>query len=566
MKLFAQLAELLLPWSGALLGLFGLVTINAHRREAYLLGEITAYFALAGLIGLMLWWWLDRSLLMGLGWLACTVGGAAIGFWWYRDGVLAVDELKARLTKRSRLARVGRTDVRTVAAELPPLRQEYDPRQHHRHGDFFLGLGVNNKPIYWGGSLPHTSISGTSGSGKGRKLQDLGAQSILNGEALFYLDPKDDEWGPHAMRSACKEHGAAYHYLRLLPESPHQINLLAGAKAWEIEELFHAALGLSDTGAGSDFFRAKDRHAARKAAELAASERLTVAQVHQRMAAKKYWQKESPGFLGKLAELAKVDAINASQGAFSLADIIANGGGVYIVGSMTLQAVKRAQQMIFVRIQQIATARDRMQDKQRTVCVIADEGKYHISRPVLQGLGASRDKGMRVILAFQSFQDLKDCPDDMNPEMVTGAIIENTPCKLVYRLEDPETADWLARKSGTVLVDDETRILDKTIALSETALSGRIIKQAEHFLFDANKLMNLPTGWGVLFGRGVAQACFVSPYRVVKSVDAVIPTALLAAALPDAFEHNSATDAPKPASAVKKMRGVLPDDDFFELG
>lgn len=555
-----------MPWSGALLGLFVPVTINAHRRAAYLWGELTAYFASIGLVGAALWWWLDRSPVKGLGWLACTVGGATVGFWWYRDGILLVDELEARLTKRSRLARVGRTDVRTVAAELPTQRNEYDPRQFHRHGDFFLGLAVDNKPIFWGGSLPHTSISGTSGSGKGRKLQDFGAQSVLNGEALFYLDPKDDEWGPHALRSACQEHGAAYHYLRLLPESPHQINLLAGARAWEIEELFHAALGLSDTGAGSDFFRVKDRHAARKAAELAAREQLTLAQVYQQMSAKKYWQKESPGFLGKLAELAQVDAINANRGAFNLADIIAHGGGVYIVGSMTLQAVKRAQQMIFVRIQQIATARDRMLGKQRTVCVIADEAKYHISRPVLQGLGASRDKGMRVILAFQSFQDLKDCPDDMNPEMVTGAIIENTPCKLVYRLEDPETADWLAKKSGTVLVDDETRILDKTIALSETALSERIIKQAEHFLFDANKLMNLPTGWGVLFGRGVAQACFVSPYRVVKSADAIIPTAALVAALPDTFEHHNETDAPKPASAVKKMRGVLPDDDFFELG
>jgi len=555
-----------MPWSGALLGLFVPVTINAHRRAAYLWGELTAYFASIGVVGAALWWCLDRSPVKGLGWLACTVGGATVGFWWYRDGILAVDELEARLTKRSRLARVGRTDVRTVAAELPTQRNEYDPRQFHRHGDFFLGLAVDNKPIFWGGSLPHTSISGTSGSGKGRKLQDFGAQSVLNGEALFYLDPKDDEWGPHALRSACQEHGAAYHYLRLLPESPHQINLLAGARAWEIEELFHAALGLSDTGAGSDFFRVKDRHAARKAAELAAREQLTLAQVYQQMSAKKYWQKESPGFLGKLAELAQVDAINANRGAFNLADIIAHGGGVYIVGSMTLQAVKRAQQMIFVRIQQIATARDRMLGKQRTVCVIADEAKYHISRPVLQGLGASRDKGMRVILAFQSFQDLKDCPDDMNPEMVTGAIIENTPCKLVYRLEDPETADWLAKKSGTVLVDDETRILDKTIALSETALSERIIKQAEHFLFDANKLMNLPTGWGVLFGRGVAQACFVSPYRVVKSADAIIPTAALVAALPDTFEHHNETDAPKPASAVKKMRGVLPDDDFFELG
>jgi type IV secretory pathway TraG/TraD family ATPase VirD4 len=278
-----------------------------------------------------------------------------------------------------------------------------------------------------------------------------------------------------------------------------------------------------------------------------------------------YWREEAPGFLGKLGELAEVDAINAKSGAFSIADVIANGGGVYVVGSMTLQAVKRAQQMIFVRIQQIATARDRMQGKQRTVCVIADEAKYHISRPVLQGLGASRDKGMRVILAFQSFMDLKDCPNDLNPDMVVGAIVENTPCKLIYRLEDPDTADWLARKSGMVLVDDEARTIEKNIVLSETALGERTVRQGEHFLFDTNKLMNLPSGWSVLFGRGVAQACYVSPYRVTKSIEAITPTAApiaeVATTVIDAIETVPST----PIKAIRKKTGGNTDDDFFSL-
>jgi len=204
------------------------------------------------------------------------------------------------------------------------------------------------------------------------------------------------------------------------------------------------------------------------------------------------------------------------------------------------------------------------------VCVIADEAKYHISRPVLQGLGASRDKGMRVVLAFQSFQDLKDCPDDLNPDMVIGAIVENTPCKLIYRLEDPDTADWLARKSGVVLVDDEARTLEKNIALSETTFGERTIRQAEHFLFDSNKLMNLPSGWSVLFGRGVARACYVSPYRVTKSTEAITPTA--APVSQEESEINSLESAEAvPSMMVRtggKKRGgggVAADNDFFSL-
>lgn len=565
LRFLASLGDFLMPWSGVFFGFFTPVSISAHRREAYVLGEVTAYIAASGVLGMAVWWQMGGIHGQAWAWLFCACGGAALAFLWYRNGVPMLDEIKDRLTKRSGLARIGRTDVRTVAAELPLPRKEYDPRQFHRIDDFFLGTDGAGQPVYWGRSLPHMSISGTSGSGKGRKLQDLAAQSILNGEALFYLDPKDDEWGAHALFTACREHSASYHYLRLLPESPPQINLLAGAKSWQIEEMFHATFGLSDTGSGADFYRAKDRAAAHATSNIAAIEQITIAQVYERMAADEYWLEEAPGFMGKLAELAQVDAINATSGVYTIEDVIQHGGGLYVVGSMTLQAVKRAQQMIFVRIQQIATARDRMLGEHRTVCVIADEAKYHISRPVLQGLGASRDKGMRVVLAFQSFVDLKDCPADMNPDMVIGSVTENTPCKLTYRIEDPDTAEWLAKKTGIVLVDDQTRVLEKNIALSEIAQTERSIRQSETFLFDTNKLMNLPAGWGVLFGCGVAKACYVSAYRVTKSIDAITPTAAQVpesdSALPPVLEVASST----PAQVVKKKRGSGFDDDFFRM-
>ncbi|MEQ1525985.1 MAG: TraM recognition domain-containing protein [Gallionella sp.] len=516
--------DTLMPWSGFASGLFGIFAVRTYIDEQYLRSEILSYLAGTGLIGITLWWLLpERSASLGMEWAGCLLGGLVCVFIWYRFAPGLFDRAQAKLTKRSGVERLGRTDVRTVAKLLPQHHNEYDPRQYHRAGEFFMGLDQNNNPIYWAGNLPHIAIAGTSGCGKGRKLQDLAAQSIMNSEALFYLDPKDDEWGAHALYSACNEHGKPYHYLALLPENPAQINILAGAKAWEIEELFSATLSLQDTGKGADFFKAKDRNAAHHASVLAHEENLTIAELYSDMSNDVFWQKEAPGFLDKLREMAGVEAINARESSFSIAEIVANGGGVYVLGSMTLQAVKRAQQMIFVRIQQIATARDRMNGVQRTVCVIADEAKYHISRPVLQGLGASRDKGMRVVLSFQSFTDLKDCPADLNPEMVAGAIVENTPCKFIYKLEDPDSSDWFARKSGVILVDDETRQLEKNIALAEATNSERSIRQTEHFLFDSNKLSNLPTGWVVLFGKGLAQTCYVSPYRVDKCLAAITP-------------------------------------------
>lgn len=57
----------------------------------------------------------------------------------------------------------------------------------------------------------------------------------------------------------------------------------------------------------------------------------------------------------------------------------------------------------------------------------------------------------------QSIADLKDCPADLKGDAVVGAVVENAKFKLVYRVMDPDTAEWVARMSGTILVDDELR-------------------------------------------------------------------------------------------------------------
>lgn len=555
---------ILAPLGGLLTGLFGVFSIAAHRQQAYLQGEIAAYLAGVGLLGLAF----NQKGLFGLVlWVASLVLGLAGAAWWYRVGVQHQESFLARLTRRSGMVRGGRTDVREVSSFLPRPRQEYDPRNFYQQGEFFMGLDEHGQPLAWAGPLTHVAIAGTTGSGKGRKLQDLAAQSVANGEALVYLDPKNDEWGPHALHSACLDAAVDYRFLRLTPDAPPQINLLEGASIWEVEELFTATLDLANTGSASDFYRAKDRTAARAVAEWIVSDGLTMAQAYARLEQDEKWREEAPGFLDKMGELAKLPAINAGQGGYDLAKLIAEGGGLYVVGSMTLQSVRRAQQMLFVRAQQLASRRDRLQGPLRTVCVIADEAKYHISRPILQGLGASRDKGMRVVLAFQSFADLRDCPADLSPEMVVGAIVENSPCKLIYRLEDPDTAEWLARKSGIILVDDETRFLDRNLALAETSVADRSVRQAEHYLLDTNKLMNLPAGWGVLYGQGIAKTCYVSPYRVAKNIAAITPVAISESAEDTESDERpppiAPTRAPTPLAKTPKHSHI--DNSFFSM-
>jgi hypothetical protein len=518
----------LMPWSGLLTGAFGIGAISTFQRQAYLRSEILTYLAGSGIVAPILWWTLtDRRWPVGAVWMVYFVFGLVLAWVWYRRAGQWFDGLKARLTLRSNLTRTSLTDVRRLDGILPQARANADNAKFYKSDQFFIGIGEDQRPIYWTGRLPHLAVVGFSGSGKGRKLQDLAAQALLMGEAVIYLDPKDDEWAPHAMYEACKAANRRHCFLNLHPTAPAQFNLLEGLAAWECEELFIAGLNLTDKGRGSDFYAAKNRAAAREAAGLVASEQLTLAEVYSRLVNDPFWQEEAPGFLDRLGELARIRAINGRSAVggdgFTLQRVIDDGWGMYVVGSMTVPAVRRIQQMIFVRIQQIAMARDRIDGTPRTICVIADETRYHLSQPIIDGLAASRDKGMRVVLAFQSFTDLRDCPADMDPESVMNTVMANTPAKLIYKLDDPATTEWAAKKSGTILIESESKELERNVALAEIMEGKRTVREGEDYLISTNVLQNMTTGWGVLFGDGLAKLCHVSPYLVEKRREAVTP-------------------------------------------
>ena len=430
------------------------------------------------------------------------------------------ERLKKKLTVRTSLERNRRTDVRDINKFVPTNIKEFDPVKYYKRGSYFVGMNELNKPVYYEGTnLPHVQVAGTSGAGKGVFIGSLCAQVIKNDGALVYIDPKDDEWGPHVVQHAAAEEGAMYQYIDLRPQAPAQINLLSGASAEQIEELFMAAFSLSEKGEAADFYRIKDREAAFKVAQLAGGKDMTAAQIYNKMRDSDVFE-EAPYFTGLLLEMAQLDSVNAKSG-FDLAEVISRGGAVYVVGSMRNARVVRMQRMLLVRLIQLAENRPRTKDR-RQITVVLDELKYHISRPALEALGAARDKGLSVVMAHQSLADLRDCPADLNPDAVTGAVMENGKLKLIYRIEDPDTAEWLARKSGKILVDDETRRVEKNVALAEKINDERSIRQAERYLFDENQILNLPKQVGIVFGVDVPQFVKTSHVRAIKDDSAVL--------------------------------------------
>ncbi len=450
--------------------------------------------------------------------IAFTVTGTIFHITLRRIFTPELDKIKKHLVKKTTLERELRTDVRTVKSLLPETLH-YDPLDYiDLNKGIFTGMDRENEPMYlplndW--QKQHADIIGTTGAGKGVATGILLYQSIMAGEGVFVMDPKDDEWAPHLYRKACEDAGKPFALIDLRKQQ-YQLNLIEDITPNELEELFVAGFSLAEKGQESDFYRIDDRKAARMAAQFVSDNpSATLRDVYNGDYVQGIAEKIK-AFFGKIEELALLNAINSPAG-FSLKQMFDEGGCCYVIGSMRNSKIITAQRMLLVRLYQLAERRDRVTDVPRPIAIYLSELKYHLSRSALEGLGAARDKGVHIIMDHQSIADLKDCPADLKGDAVIGAVVENTKFKLVYRVMDPDTAEWVARMSGTILVDDELRKAKTDNMLTETIDSERTIRQAERFFIDSNMILNLPNFVSFVFTtKALPSASLISPIKVRK--------------------------------------------------
>jgi len=464
----------------------------------------------------------------GVLWAELWFGGIAVAMLWLRYGSHLWDRILAKFKKTSHLERNHKTDVREIHKFLPTAAIQFQPLEYvDLAKGIFLGLDEDEKPIYINipssTSAPHIQVAGTTGAGKGVSLGVMAAQFLERGEAVFYCDPKNDEWAPHVLYAAAQRTGKAFHFVNLNRPNGAQFDPFAGATEEEAFELFQAGFSLTDRGDSSDYYTIADRREAGITAKLMAEQHLNIAQAYA--ARREVLQDPATGaekFAGRLREMAETPSINAGLGAgVDLEKIIQEGGCVYFVGSMRNDIIKTVQRILLVRLFQLAERRDRLAGSMRPVCIVLDEVKYHLSRPALEGLGAARDKGVHLVLAHQSLGDLRDCPKDLNPDAVVDAIVENCRIKICYRLLNPVTAEWFAAMSGTIQADDEVRNVRRNVAQSETVLPERSIRQTERFYIDVNMLLNLPHAVGVVYGDGLPKFASIRPISVEKSMKSI---------------------------------------------
>lgn len=490
----------------------------------------------------VLWWWVGG-----------IAAGCAAAFAWLRFGVGHAERLRRLLTKKSQLERNRRTDVREIDQFLPSEIGQFDPL-HFVQPDrgFFVGLDEFKNPIFipcdaW--RLSHVLLSGRTRSGKGVAAQILLSQAIARGEFVVVLDPKLDAWMPHVFHQAALRAGQPYTFLDLRPGQPPQINMFHGCDEETAESMLIASFSLAEKGEAADFYRLADRKATREAARYIAGGHTAADAL---AALGEQWINRAAGFHAAIEEMADLPSVNAAKGGIDVAALARSGGCLYVSGDMGNTRIIRMQRMLLVRLMMLAKATQHDPER-RLITVFADEFKVHISRPFMTSLGAAAGWGLHCILAFQSLQDLADVPGDLDKDSVKGAVMENCAIQLSYRIKDPDTAEWLAASTGIILVDDETRKIERNLALTETVLPERSVRMAERFLIDTNMIMNLPAGCGALVGATKLPAfCYTSPVVVSKRPEAITPTA---AAAPAAVQ---AAQAPAGAGAAGVVAVVIP--------
>lgn len=297
----------------------------------------------------------------------------------------------------------------------------------------------------------HLAILGASGTGKTVVTTALLAQALRMGDAVCVIDPKGDQFAGGILLREARSLGRPAAFVDLRADVP-QINIFKGASKSETEVLMTTSLGLEPTGdPGVDFYRGEDRDGLASLLDAITPEQTTLKGMVA-VGAGMSEVTDRTSLWRSLRDLSRLEAFATREGP-DLAATIAAGGLVYVVGAVDDLRVQAAQKALLTRIVQVIKNRPRA--NARHVHLFADEFKYAIGNTALRALGTIRDQGCTVYLAFQSYGDLHDS-QGLPVQAVIGAVKQNCPLKLVFRIEDDATARELSSLSGQYAVQTET--------------------------------------------------------------------------------------------------------------
>jgi hypothetical protein len=505
----------------------------SFQKNVCILMEVTAslfWFGLilyaAGVIFVGLLWYQQHQFILWVlhkflyGWVAGTVLGVVAGIvakrilWNCYEPYCSkwIDENK----KSSKS--MGLSDIRNVHDEMAESIT-FNPKDFFKQGQVFFGKDDKDLPIYmsWGKfNKAHTQIMGCTGSGKGVVAVSLLAQVMLNGGAVVVLEPKQggDEWAPHVLKHMCTNLKKNFHYIDLQALTP-QLNLLKNITADQLDQLLQAGMGIEDKGGDGDYYRLKDRKAARKGSYLAGRAENFPHFRHLMQQELSEHLEAADSFSDKLEMLCEIPAIQTSGG-LDLEKALSDGDCIYIIGSPDRAQIKLLQRMVLLRIKQLIEHRDRLK-KHRHATIFIDEVKYFLTRPVLDSLAMIRDHQCNIILAHQAPGDLYDVPKDLDGQACYACVTNNTNIKLIYKINDDRDRKMTSSLTGSKVVQRDSKEVMTNSGMGELiATDKKHTMDVQVPLYDENFFAALKERVGIMFGSGVAKLCFTSFITVEK--------------------------------------------------
>lgn len=405
------------------------------------------------------------------------------------------------------------TDIRDEASKIKA--KDFLPEEYYIDDQVFLGLDDNNKPMYVPVSTwreVNMQVIGATRFGKGVLFGALMEQSILRGDSVVYIDPKDDKFAPHVMYQACLKANRKFIYLSLNDDEAGSWLPFAGGSFVDAFSRVESAFGLKLTGEAGDFYKTQEI----KLFEGAFKKTRDVKKLFEML--------DGTDALRVIAELQKWKSVNSfvqkkSRNSFEIERAIIENSVIYVKGSLSSEVIRVATKMFIVEL--VQTAKRLYKLRETHLSVFVDEVSFLASQELARAMATMLGFNVNFALAYQSPDDIVNTDDKtIDGKAISQSINVNSQLKAIYGGSNFEVAEWIANLTG--VITKQVSKLEKTEIKDlggEVWDNGRSVGTVEENLINTNMILSLEPRVCVLIRpRELSKLCFTS-FVPVKDMD-----------------------------------------------
>ena len=423
---------------------------------------------------------------------------------------------------RNRQSDESESDIRHERLKYNP--KSFNPEKFYDKNfkKIFLGIDSNNDAVYVPASTwleTNMMITGPTRYGKGIVIGCLMEQAIIRGDQLIYIDPKNDKFAAKIMLQTCAKSNRPFYYVSLSDEAVGYWSPFEGGKRRDAYNRLISIFGMMENSGDADFYKAMEKKVFNRLIKL--DDPFDIESIYKKVKFHNENVQDDGDRLLKIeAQLEnwrQVESLNPPKNytGFSLEKAMLENAVVYFQGSLNDEVVKTATKSFILEVIQESARLDLKRKSHLTFMI--DEVRFLVSKTLADALATIVGFRVNIVTACQSINDLKT-PDDINldGEATYRSISTNSQLKLVYGGADSDTAEWVAKLSGTIVkqVTSMEKVTVKSAGAEEWDL-GRTIKPLEEALITENVALTLPPRVCVVFRPSeLATVTFTAPVPV----------------------------------------------------